>query len=484
MNVTFVHPPSRDLDEKSIQFIKEKAALRSSEISELERRNVEMLEKLKLLEAESTTRKAQSELYKAGAEALDRIERLENLAKTTSVSVIELTEKLNSLIQDKLIQISLLKKRQDDLVKEVTSLQKDVEDFRKMDDQQSKVFESLSPEDKIASIRKDGIPLHRSIKTYRIPIINLQKELPVRNPINETLEQHTKGQMGKITCWFNPALLQWKGKRYMTYRCECHPFWRHGRIGICESDENWNPIPDTCRWSLFPGRQGFAESEDGRWIVHKGAVQMAYNTGFRQRMAYLNEDFTLNRACEYTSDDILFNDREKNWAFFSHEDKLYCLYMQSPHVICDVDEDNCRISRFHEEPWKLPWHYGTPRGGATPVLHNGFYYHFFHSSGSIDGKWDDCGWGIRRRYYVGVALFESKPPFKLVTASRYPLFNGVPDPDQSKLGIYMPSDHAVVFPASAHRTFTNNGWLLAVGVNDQHCYTYEIPDFIIDQRLA
>jgi hypothetical protein len=235
---------------------------------------------------------------------------------------------------------------------------------------------------------------------------------------------------------------------------------------------------------MFPGRQGYAESEDGRWVVHKGRLLMAYNTGYRQRMAWLKEDLTMERWGEFHTDDFLFSDREKNWSFFSHEDQLFAIYTQAPYSVISVDEQSCKVSKAFEEPWKFPWNFGVPRGGTSPVIHNGFYWHFFHSSGSIDGTKEDCGWGIMRRYYVGVVLFETKPPFKLVSASRYPIFSGVPDPDRTKLGITMPSDHAVVFPASAHRNPTNTGWVLATGVNDQHCYIYEVPDSLITSRMA
>ena len=53
------------------------------------------------------------------------------------------------------------------------------------------------------------------------------------------------------------------------------------------------------------------------------------------------------------------------------------------------------------------------RGGASPVLHNGEYYHFFHGAyDSVKG---------RRRYCTGVYTFRSEPPFDVLRFTPHPI---------------------------------------------------------------
>jgi hypothetical protein len=342
-------------------------------------------------------------------------------------------------------------------------------------------FAALSKEEQKEWLLTKGVPFDERISLWKVPTTHLATELPVRVPLMSTMNDHTMGGMGRVMAWFNNAAVSWKGQNFMTFRCECYPFWTHGRLAITKMTEDWDVIPDTWKWMPLPGMRGMAESQDARFFEFRGRLYMPFNCGLRQRMSILTDEGDVDRHYEFTSGNITFQDREKNWSFFTHDDQIYCLYLPSPHVVAKVD--GSKVTMLSSVPNMGEYMFGTPRGGASPVLHNGVFYHFFHSStcsktGVMSGIWDKP-----RRYHIGLSLFKATPPFEPVTHLKLPILSGWPEenPGEAKPPMRV-SDHSAVFPGSAMRN--GNGWLIAYGINDCQCGFAHVPDELIEPHLA
>lgn len=171
---------------------------------------------------------------------------------------------------------------------------------------------------------------------------------------------------------------------------------------------------------------------------------------------------------------------EKNWLWFFHDDNLHLIYMTHPHTIVRFDE-KFRISQVYETQCPdLQWPWGGPRGGTPPILVDGLYWTFFHSS--VD--WCEHG---TRRYHMGAYAFESKPPFKIVRFVKKPILNG------SIKDTWAQGKPLVVFPCGS--IYRNGEWLVSMGINDLICAWIKIPhedlikltipiDRVIDLRLT
>lgn len=342
-------------------------------------------------------------------------------------------------------------------------------------------FAALSKREQKEWLLTKGVPFDERISLWKVPNTHFPTELPVRVPLIQTMQEHTKGGMGKVIAWFNNAAVTWKGQNFMSFRCECYPFWTHGRMVITRMDSDWSVIPETWKWMPLPGMYGMAESQDARFLEFKGRLYMPFNCGLKQRLALLTDDGDVEKTWEFTSDNIIFQGREKNWSFFSHDDQIYCLYLPSPHVVAKVV--GSKITQMSVVPNMEEYEFGLPRGGASPVLHNGVFYHFFHSStcsatGAVSGIWNKP-----RRYHIGLSLFSAKPPFEPLSHLKMPIMSGWPEdnPGQSD-PLFRVSDHSAVFPGSAMRN--GDGWLIAYGINDYRCGFAQVPDEVIEPHLA
>lgn len=138
---------------------------------------------------------------------------------------------------------------------------------------------------------------------------------------------------------------------------------------------------------------------------------------------------------------------EKNHAYFDYEGVAHAVYMISPHRVIGVINDFGLFVK--DTPGEFPWSGGRRCGGASPVLHNGEYYHFFH--GSTD-------WNGRRQYNMGLYTFEAKPPFRIKRFSPHPI--DVADPT-----IRHDQHCDVLFPGGA--MLVDGQWVIAQGIHDR-----------------
>jgi len=145
---------------------------------------------------------------------------------------------------------------------------------------------------------------------------------------------------------------------------------------------------------------------------------------------------------------------EKNWIFFINDGKLMCVYKMFPHTVVEFDWNGNLISEYKSFfDVKSIWKYGECRGGSNPVLKDGYYHSFFHSS--LPWK----SW--QRRYFMGYYKFESKPPFKIVEISKEPILWG----NTIDVRDYPDTSPLVVFPCGA--IVENDKFLVSFGLNDE-----------------
>lgn len=156
----------------------------------------------------------------------------------------------------------------------------------------------------------------------------------------------------------------------------------------------------------------------------------------------------------------------KNVLFWFKDDKLHCLYTSDPWAVYVFGNSWKEQTLFSYDG--VRWKYGWVRGGTPPVLVDGLYYTFFHSSMPWRGRY--------RRYYMGAIAFNSTPPFAPVHWTQEPILIGSQnDPWQQRKPL-------VVFPCGA--IHENNRWLISFGVNDLKCGYLEMPHVDLLKILA
>ena len=150
--------------------------------------------------------------------------------------------------------------------------------------------------------------------------------------------------------------------------------------------------------------------------------------------------------------------QEKNWLWFFHNDEPHLVYNGRPHIVARFSHD-FRHREDYKTDNKHPWRWGEIRGGTPPVLVNGEYWTFFHSSTPWHPPY--------RQYHMGAYAFQAEPPFAITKMTHKPLLSGS---DQDKWAQGKP---IVVFPCGA--TYRNNQWFVTGGCNDLCCFWIEIP---------
>lgn len=160
---------------------------------------------------------------------------------------------------------------------------------------------------------------------------------------------------------------------------------------------------------------------------------------------------------------------EKNWLWFGDFQNPFMLYQASnPHTVGCFD-DKFYPLRSYLKYWDSDeWKFGEIRGGTPPVLVDGEYWTFFHSS----TQWSDR----QRRYHMGAYVFEAKPPFSIKRITHKPLLSGsCKDP-------WHFGKPPVVFPCGC--LFENDNFLVTMGINDLVSGWIRIPRESLEQKMT
>lgn len=108
------------------------------------------------------------------------------------------------------------------------------------------------------------------------------------------------------------------------------------------------------------------------------------------------------------------------------------------------------------------------RGGASPVLHNGMFYHWFHGSTVQDNG--------RRLYNCGVVCFAANPPFEILRYTPEPI--DVADPSVEPKA----EKSDVIFPCGA--VVYGDCWAVSMGINDSFSEIRFYPLEDVEKRLV
>lgn len=225
--------------------------------------------------------------------------------------------------------------------------------------------------------------------------------------------------------------------------------WAGSNIYICELDENFKP---TEKWAkLDLGKKGSRVGrEDPRLFRLNGKLHLSY-TGYEGRRT--NVLFARIDEKTLKVEDVFFPQIpgrakwEKNFAFFDYQGIAHAVYSINPHKILRIEGNSAEWA--YETPFNGTWSGGYMRGGASPVLHNGEWYHFFHGATYVNGK---------RRYNTGVYTFRTEPPFDIL---RY-----TPDPiDEADIQQEHTNYCHVLFCGGV--LYRDGQWITANGIHDR-----------------
>lgn len=152
---------------------------------------------------------------------------------------------------------------------------------------------------------------------------------------------------------------------------------------------------------------------------------------------------------------------EKNWLYFVHDNTPHMVYSANPHVVVRLNGRLEKEAEYVTDEFNPLWKFGEVRGGSNPILVDGLYWTFFHSSLPWINK--------KRRYYMGAYAFEAKAPFRIVRMTTLPLLTGTNQQD------WWPGLPAVVFPCGAFYDSAKNHFVVSYGINDVDCGYIKLP---------
>ena len=225
--------------------------------------------------------------------------------------------------------------------------------------------------------------------------------------------------------------------------------WRGSNIYACRLDKDFKPYGECKKLNL--GKKGSnIGREDCRWFRLNGKLHIWFigYTGITNvKFARVNEETLEVEDCFFPQLTPR-NPMEKNWAMFDYQGIVHAVYDTKPnHRIIRIEGD--KAEHAYSTPFQGHWSGGPMRGGASPVLHNGEFWHWFHGCYSIKG---------RRRYCTGVTVFRAEPPFDVLRYTPHPI-------DQAEIESRSNPDVDVLFVGSAF--YKNGEWITANGIHDR-----------------
>lgn len=147
--------------------------------------------------------------------------------------------------------------------------------------------------------------------------------------------------------------------------------------------------------------------------------------------------------------------REKNWTFFSYNQKIHVLYSINPLRVGVMNEDTGEITDISNTMFDSQWGYGIIHGSAGLIPFDGGLLGVFHS-------FNDGGDG-QRKYHVGFYVVD--PTSWTVTAiSKVPFMSAERDESKDLRPLGQPYRPNVIFPCGL--TEENGELLMSYGWQD------------------
>ena len=222
----------------------------------------------------------------------------------------------------------------------------------------------------------------------------------------------------------------------------------------------------------IPSRIDNEQFEDPRVLVHDNKVFVSCCNYSLKSQKFLHQTLLeFDQSLEFigaidpvyggNGNSIRENTRtEKNWTWFALGMDRYCVYSMSPHLVVKFHHTGLPEASYATYVDTIDmWQFGECRMGSNPVLLNGLFYNFFHSS----LPWRNG----KRQYFMGAYTFEPEPPFQITQITSKPLLYG------SENDIRQFSSPLVIFPCGA--IFIDDEWVVSSGVNDERSAWFAIP---------
>jgi predicted GH43/DUF377 family glycosyl hydrolase len=268
---------------------------------------------------------------------------------------------------------------------------------------------------------------------------------------------------------FNGGIIRYQGRLLLAYRIG----WEGSHVWLAELDEEYRPIWNLTLLGLYHPA-AIHGREDPRLFVYRGRLHVSYHGVMGEHgptnvlYARLTDDFRVQQV--YHPHIPERQTWEKSHVYFEGADgELYMVYSVAPaHRVYRVRGEVVEL--VGGTPNALPWSGGERRGGASPVYHDGRWWHGFH--GRI-GAWS---YGT---YTLGVYTFEATAPFRVLQSSPHPLLTG----DHANRQKWQKDDFpAAIWPAGA--VLENGIWKLGYGLQDHWCEVGEWDAASVDRFLV
>lgn len=247
--------------------------------------------------------------------------------------------------------------------------------------------------------------------------------------------------------------------------------WTGSEIRLCRLAESGRPIGAMMPAFTFHERAPRGR-EDPRLFRFQGRWHFSF-TGYEKDkyfcsvlVAEIDQWPTVSRVW-YPQYDQRHPEAEKNWGFFEHGDRLHAVYRIGPgeHRVLQFDGSN--VCEVYSLQWEPGWKWGEMRGGASPILHNGEWYSWFHGHRVSEGK---------ITYTAGLYTFEDTPPFKPLRMIRGPVVIG---------GLSHVGDQgwrkAIYYPCGA--AIKSGKWWVSAGEHDNRCTLASFDAAEIEKEL-
>lgn len=283
---------------------------------------------------------------------------------------------------------------------------------------------------------------------------------------------------------YNAGLLHFEYKLHLVYRKQVVPSL-NSTLGHCLLDGDFKPT-EHIELNLLPHfaldqqfedpRITKAVNQDGQlvpWLSYT-SHQLRQNISLISLLELHPKTFHPVREFKLRyGDNWCVGVFQKNWTFFGHGDKLFCVYKPYPQEVIQIDQatgEQTLVSVPSQADELVKWNYGEIRGGTPPVMVDGHYYSFFHS------RLHHPDPERHARYYMGAYCFSGEPPFTPEMVTKTPLLVA------SEMEPAAPELPYTVFPCGAE--IINDEWIVSMGVNDCRVALLKLPHSQLLKRLA
>lgn len=268
--------------------------------------------------------------------------------------------------------------------------------------------------------------------------------------------------------YFNPSCIDRPDGRWLVTR---RAVWdKRDKMGFNDlvAFKMENNVPQIGQIVNLGKRWEIEHFEDPRVMMHDGQVYIGACNFIRnnqgctyphQIICTVDQNWNLIRRYDPVfrnngSDCGMQNLHEKNWTWFWIDDQPYLHYSGDPQVVAKFTPDFVFTGQQWSVGWDTRvWNYGHIRGGTPPVLIDGLYWTFFHSS----TPWTPT----KRQYHMSAMAFSSKPPFDVQCIVPEPILSG------SQCDIWQDGKPLCIFPGKA--ILKGDEWFIVFGVNDLAC---------------